>query len=269
MKHSFNDELTKELKKLDDSIQLSSSQKEKMRRHIFKVQPKKNNQSYKWFPIMISVVVLISVVFSVFTLIENEPKISLSNSSSITDHLTPEQLTSVLQSENTFLIDWGIDSMDKGSHDFISSVHGQLVVSTDFKDLQRGQVVYYHTPPKAIENFPSTPEKYIGRVVGLPRESVEIKNGQVYIDAQRLDAFYGIATMHGLNEEEYFNQVPSRNIENEQFTRDYFNTNMNPVTVKENTVFILVDQWWRGIDSRDYGLLPIDKIEGIVKGYIK
>ena len=222
MKHSFNDELTKELKKLDDSIQLSSSQKEKMRHHIFKVQPKKNNHSYKWFPIMISVVVLISVVFSVFTLIGNETKISLVDASSITDQLTPEQLTNVSQSENTFLIDWGIDSMDRGSHDFNTSVHGQLVVLSDFKDLQRGQVVYYHTPPKAIESIPSTPEKYIGRVVGLPGESVEIKNGQVYIDAQRLDAFYGIATMHGLNEEEYFNKVHSRNIENEQFNKILF-----------------------------------------------
>ena len=210
---------------------------------------------------------LISVVFSVFTLIENETKISLGDSTSITDHLTPEQLSSVLQSENTFLIDWSIDSMDRGSHDFNTSVHGQLVVTSDFKDLERGQVLYYHTPPKAIESTPSMPKKYIGRVVGLPGESVEIKNGQVYIDAQRLDAFYGIATMHGLNEEEYFNKVQSRNIENEQCTRDYFNTNMNPVTVKENTVFILVDQWWRGIDSRDYGLLPIDRIEGIVIGY--
>ena len=189
------------------------------------------------------------------------------NPSSITDHLTPEKLTSVTQSEDTFLIDWDIDSMDIGSHDFNTSVHGRLVVSSENKDLQRGQVVYYHTPSEVITSSPSTPEKYIGRVVGLPGETVEIKNGQVYIDERLLDTFYGIATMHGLNEEEYFNNVPSRNIANEQLTRDYFNTYMNPVTVKENNVFILVDQWWRGIDSRDYGPLSLEKIEGIVIGY--
>lgn len=267
MKHSFNDELTKELMKLDQSIQLSSGQKEKMRRHIFSVQPKKSCQSHRWLPIVLSVVVIISVVFSVFSLIENETKISLGDTSSITDHLTPEQLSSVSQSENTFLIDWEIDSMDRGSHEFNTFVHGQLVVTPDFNDLQRGQVVYYHTPPEAITSSPSTPEKYIGRVVGLPGETVEIKNGQVYIDARQLNTFYGIASMHGLNEEEYFKNVQSKNIANEQLTRDYFNTNTNPVTVKENTVFILVDQWWRGIDSRDYGPLPIEKIEGIVIGY--
>jgi signal peptidase I len=32
-------------------------------------------------------------------------------------------------------------------------------------------------------------------------------------------------------------------------------------------VFILVDQWWRGTDSRDFGPLSIKKIEGIVIGY--
>ena len=189
MKHSFKDELTKELQKLDQSIQLSSGQKEKMRHHIFKVHPKKNRQSHRWFPIMISLVVIISVVFSVFMLIENETKISLGNPSSITDHLTPEKLTSVTQSENTFLIDWDIDSMDIGSHDFNTSVHGRLVVSSENKDLQRGQVVYYHTPSEVITSSPSTPEKYIGRVVGLPGETVEIKNGQVYID-ERLQILF-------------------------------------------------------------------------------
>ena len=130
-------------------------------------------------------------------------------------------------------------------------------------------MVYYQTPPEVIKSNPSTPEKYIGRVVGLPGETVEIANGQVYIDGGLLDTFYGIATMHGWNEEEYFNKVPSKNNPNEQLTRDYFNTNMNAVNVNENTVFILVDQWLRGTDSRDFGSLPIEEIEGIVVGYLE
>ena len=42
--------------------------------------------------------------------------------------------------------------------------------------------------------------------------------------------------------------------------------NMAAVTVKENTVFILVDQWWRGTDSQEFGPLPIDEIEGVIIG---
>ena len=72
--------------------------------------------------------------------------------------------------------------------------------------------------------------------------------------------------MHGLGEEEYFNTVPRSAIVNEQSTREYFNMNMAAVSVKENTVFILVDQWWRGYDSREFGPLPIGEIEGVIIG---
>ena len=107
---------------------------------------------------------------------------------------------------------------------------------------------------------------YIGRVVGLPGETVEIKSGQVYIDGKKLDTFYGKATRRGAGEEEYFNTVPRSAIGDEQSTREYFNMNMAAVTVKENTVFILVDQWWRGTDSREFGPLSISEIEGIITG---
>ena len=185
----------------------------------------------------------------------------------ITDDVTPERLEPAPQMEHTFLIEWGIDSMDRGNHDFESHEHGQLVVLTDFDELQRGQAVYYQMPSSVIAKNPAVPEMYIGRVVGLPGEKVEIKSGQVYIDGKKLDTFYGKATMHGLGEEEYFNTVSSSVIVNEQSTREYFNMNMAAVSVEENTVFILVDQWWRGYDSREYGPLPIGEIEGVIIGH--
>ena len=50
----------------------------------------------------------------------------------ITDEVTPERLEPAPQTEHTFLIEWGSDSMDRGNHDFETHEHGQLVVSTDF-----------------------------------------------------------------------------------------------------------------------------------------
>ena len=184
----------------------------------------------------------------------------------ITDDVTPERLETAPQNEHTFLIDWGSDSMDRGNHDFDTLEHGQLVVSTDFTTHERGQAVYYHTPPSVIAKNAAIPEMYIGRVVALPGETIEIKSGQVYINKKRLDTFYGKATMHGLGEEEYFKKTPRSAIGNETSTREYFNMNMAAVTVKENTVFILVDQWWRGTDSREFGPLPIDAVEGVIIG---
>lgn len=187
----------------------------------------------------------------------------------ITDDFTPERLGVVTQSEHTFWAEWGSDAMDRGEHDFEFHEHGKLVVSTDVGELRRGHVVYYHMPPSVIAKNTAIPEMYIGRVVGLPGETVEIKGGQVFIDDKLLDTFYGKATRRGMGEEEYFKNTPNNAIVTEQSTREYFNMNVDPVVIKENTVYILVDQWWRGTDSRDFGAISIDKIEGIIIGYEK
>ncbi|MBD7983769.1 hypothetical protein H9649_04185 [Sporosarcina sp. Sa2YVA2] len=198
--------------------------------------------------------------------VEFSTRTYLDNPEVITDDITPERLEIAPQNEHTFLIEWGSDSMDRGNHDFESHEHGHLVASTDFNEVKRGQAVYYHMPSSVIAKNPAVPEMYIGRVVGLPGETVEIKGGQVFIDGKMLDTFYGKATTRGFGEEEYFEVTPSSAIADEQATRAYFNMDMPAENVEVNTVFILVDQWWRGYDSREYGPLPIGEIEGVITG---
>ena len=72
-----------------------------------------------------------------------------------------------------------------------------------------------------------------------------------------------------MGEEEYFEEVDSSHIENEASTRKYFATNMSSVNVSEDTLFVLVDQWWRGTDSREFGGLPLDSLKSEVLGYVK
>ena len=79
---------------------------------------------------------------------------------------------------------------------------------------------------------------YIKRVIGIPGDEVDIKDGYVYINNEKLEEpyVYGEATYEG-------------NIE-------------LPVKVEEGTVFVLGDNRLNSRDSRELGLIEYDKIKG-------
>ncbi|WKA56533.1 signal peptidase I [Planococcus shixiaomingii] len=190
----------------------------------------------------------------------------------VKDEDTKPEVELVEANENTKLIQWLSDSMDRGNHDYDTMAHSELVVELNYSEANRGDVIYYKTPESAVEKNPQLPEFYIARVVGLPGETVEISNGQVFIDDKKLDTFYSKALAHGLDKEAFF-EMAEKNKEtmdiNEESFRDYFSTSMESVKVTEGNVFVLVDQWWRGTDSRDFGELPLERVEGKVIGYVK
>jgi signal peptidase I len=187
----------------------------------------------------------------------------------ITDENTKPEVELVETTENTALIEWRSDAMDRGNHDYDTFAHSELVVDLDYSDVNRGDVIYYKTPAAVLKRYPQSPEDYIGRVVGLPGETVEIKEGQVFINDKIVDTFYAKATILGMEEEAYFKRKDTLESVNIESTKEYFATNMDPVKVIEDTVFVLVDQWWRGTDSREFGVLPLDSMEGKVLGYVK
>jgi len=187
----------------------------------------------------------------------------------ITDDNTSSEIEKVTPEEHHMLVEWGSDAMDRGNHDYDSIAHSELVVNPNDETLERGDVVYYKMLDSAIKKNPRIPENYLGRVVGLPGETVMIRYGQVYINHEKLDTFYGEATKTGATEEEYFEHADLSGVEDIDAVKRYFKTEMNPVHVEEGTVFVLVDQWWRGTDSKDFGLLPVDRIQGTVLGYSK
>lgn len=187
----------------------------------------------------------------------------------ITDDNTSPEIELVTPEEHHMLVEWGSDAMDRGNYDYISITHSELVVNPNYETLERGDVVYYKMLDSVIMKNPRIPENYLGRVVGLPGETVMIRYGHVYINHEKLDTFYGEATKTGATEEEYFEHADLSGVEDVNGVKRYFKTEMNPVQVEEGTVFVLVDQWWRGTDSKDFGLLPIERIQGTVLGYSK
>ena len=124
--------------------------------------------------------------------------------------------------ENALLLEWRSDNMDRGDHDYETVAHQSLVVDLDYSKVQRGDVIYFSTPKFTKINPDDTILDFqISRVVGLPGEYIEIKDGQVYIDDRKLDYFYSKALMRGLDEKRYFEQTKE-----DKGWREYFSTDM-------------------------------------------
>ena len=85
-------------------------------------------------------------------------------------------------------------------------------------------------------------ESYIKRVIALPGEHVEIKEGKVYINGKELD-------------EPYLQDGVVTDIEGPGFS-DFI--------VPENTVFAMGDNRTHSTDCRAFGCIPLEKIESTV-----
>lgn len=99
---------------------------------------------------------------------------------------------------------------------------------------KRGDVIVFHSPYDYDVYF-------IKRIIGLPGETVEIKNGQVFIDSKVLDEKY----------------IP------ENF-KTYLTSSSETLkeTVGNDEYFVLGDNRDNSYDSRYWGLLSRDKIVG-------
>ncbi len=85
-------------------------------------------------------------------------------------------------------------------------------------------------------------DSYIKRVIALPGEHVEIKNGKVYINGEELQEDYlqpGIVT-------------------------DVMGTGFDDFIVPDNCVFAMGDNRSHSTDCRSFGCIPLEKIESKV-----
>lgn len=108
-------------------------------------------------------------------------------------------------------------------------------VSYYFRSVERGEVVVFHYPL-------DTSKYYIKRVIGLPGETVEIKNGKVFI--------YNDKNPNGFSVDEKY--LPEKLITDGQLKKKLGN----------NEYFVLGDNRSRSSDSRIWGALSKDDIVG-------
>lgn len=102
-----------------------------------------------------------------------------------------------------------------------------------FGDPQRGDVIIFDSPQDPSRTL-------IKRVIALPGEEVEIKDGQVYITDINDDTFS--------LDEDYIKEEP--------------NYTYGPRVVPEDEYFVLGDNRNHSTDSRSWGMLPRENIIG-------
>jgi signal peptidase I len=118
-------------------------------------------------------------------------------------------------------------------HKFIPFVEpGEDPTRYLFRGPERGDVVVFRAPDQA----PNTPERdFIKRVVGLPGETVEVRDCTVFINGSPLV-------------EDYINEPPTGTF--------------GPEMVPEGHLFVLGDNRNNSSDSRSFGMLPKENIIG-------
>jgi signal peptidase I len=110
--------------------------------------------------------------------------------------------------------------------------HANAKEITPFDGPNRGDIIVFDPP------VPSS-KPYIKRVIGLPGETVEIRDGSVFIDGVRL-------------EEDYIDEGIT----------DCGQQECKTVTVPEGHIYVMGDNRRHSSDSRFFGTVEIDAVQG-------
>ena len=124
-----------------------------------------------------------------------------------------------------------LPQLNDGERLLVNKLVYYKIQSVSWGHIERGDIVVFW--------FPKEPDKsYVKRIIGLPGEIVEVRNGKVYIDGQELN-------------EEYLD------IEHNQSLPSF-----PPKKVEEHFYFVMGDNRDNSSDSRYWGLVPEKYIYG-------
>ncbi|MFD1031551.1 S26 family signal peptidase [Metaplanococcus flavidus] len=178
----------------------------------------------------------------------------------LTDPNTVEEIERFFEvTEPQEVFDFGYDSMDRGNYDYYE--YPLLIDPAAYqkKDVARGDVVIYET-----DLFDGRGQT-VGRIVALPGESVEVIEGQLYINDQKLDTFYGRASRLGYSSNEEYNEavIEGGTTQNLDSMKEIFSQSIETFTLGESEVYVTGDDWFRSRQE----IVKVDEIQAEVLGY--
>jgi len=110
--------------------------------------------------------------------------------------------------------------------------------------IKRGDVIVFKYPEEPDRDF-------IKRVIGLPGETLEVREKKVYVNGKMLDEPYV-----------HFLQPPSTSSELSEVTSFDVRERYGPVTIPADQYFMMGDNRDNSQDSRYWGFLPRDLVKG-------
>ncbi|MCT1903493.1 signal peptidase I [Oceanobacillus sojae] len=115
-------------------------------------------------------------------------------------------------------------------------------VTNNISNLHRFDVIVFHATEE---------NDYVKRVVGLPGETIEYKDDQLYVNGEYIS--------------EDFLQEEKENAETKPLTEDFTLLEVTgEETVPEDQIFVLGDNRGDSLDSRSIGFVPVDEVVGKV-----
>jgi signal peptidase I len=129
--------------------------------------------------------------------------------------------------------------VDKVSYNFTAPKREDIIIFFD-NDEKRNILEEGYEYLKEIASISyntDTRTRLVKRVIGIPGDEIDIKDGYVYLNGSILEELY---------------------VKGETYSRD----KEFPIKVEEDTVFVLGDNREVSNDSRNFGLVKINQIEG-------
>jgi len=171
---------------------------------------------------------------------------------------------------NTFL---------EGDHLFVNKfIYGVRIPFSqkkilDFKKIKRGDIVIFRFPSEDPADYQCGGRQYgkdfIKRVIGLPGEKVEIRDGIPFIGSAAVGiekyAQYADNVRYPASPNKIDEKLFQKYWENRQAGKlfsEYVRDNFGPVRVPENSYFVMGDNRDRSCDSRYWGAVPASYIKG-------
>lgn len=129
--------------------------------------------------------------------------------------------------------------VDKVSYNFTAPKREDIIIF--FDNDEKGNILEegyeYLKEIASISYNTDTRTRLVKRVIGIPGDEIDIRDGYVYLNGSILEELY---------------------VKGETYSRD----KEFPIKVEEDTVFVLGDNREVSKDSRNFGLVKINQIEG-------